>query len=266
MGAFAAVELHSMDDPTRLVLFTKPAVAGRVKTRLIGGSLPGSRGGRIEADTAAALHRAFLLDLVEELSQGDFELYVAWALDDFEGEARQRAEALTSALTSKAAGAFMQRGRDLGERLYGGLARVADQALYVGAVGSDHPDLAARVLEEGFRRLASADVVLGPADDGGYYFFGVRSDRLVRHLFADIAWSTDRVLSDTLSRCSDLGLRVELLSQGHDIDTPDDLARLVVRLQGREHCPNTRELLESLGALSGLTKNSSELGLDSSRT
>jgi hypothetical protein len=41
---------------------------------------------------------------------------------------------------------------------------------------------------------------------------------------------------------------------------------LVVRLQGREHCPNTRELLESLGALSGLTKNSSELGLDSSRT
>ncbi|MBZ0113963.1 MAG: TIGR04282 family arsenosugar biosynthesis glycosyltransferase [Thermoanaerobaculia bacterium] len=248
-----------MNDAARLVLFTKPTIPGRVKTRLIGGDLPGPHGGRIEADTAAALHRAFLEDLVEELTQGNFELYIAWALDDAVGQRFKRAEALTSALSSKAAGGFEQRGETLGQRLYEGLTRVTEGGPYVGAVGSDHPDLSARILEEGFRRLRGADVVLGPADDGGYYFLGVRSDRLVRHLFSDIAWSTDRVLSDTLARCGDLGLRVELLPEGHDVDTPADLTRLVARLQGRDHCPRTRELLQQLGAL-GVSTNESTVG------
>jgi glycosyltransferase A (GT-A) superfamily protein (DUF2064 family) len=56
----------------RLLLFTKPAREGRVKTRLIGD---------LTAAQAAALHTAFLEDLLDRLRGGDFELWLAWALD-----------------------------------------------------------------------------------------------------------------------------------------------------------------------------------------
>src|SRR4051794_11259760 len=59
----------------RLLLFTKPARAGQVKTRLIGDLTPAE---------AADLHAAFLLDLVDRLRGGDFELTLAWALDEAE--------------------------------------------------------------------------------------------------------------------------------------------------------------------------------------
>ena len=211
----------------RLLLFTKPAVPGRVKTRLVGA---------LTAEQAAALHAAFLADLLERLQGGDgFGLTIAWALE--EGEAMPPA----------AVPAIRQVGADLGERLYRALAAAAGDHPFVAAVGSDHPELPRRRVEEAFAALANgAEVVLGPAVDGGYYLVGVRREALSPRLFADIPWSGPEVLACTLARCAELGLRTVLLAEGADVDTAADLDRLAAALRkdGRG-CPRTAAVLRS---------------------
>jgi uncharacterized protein len=93
-------------------------------------------------------------------------------------------------------------------------------------------------------------VVLGPAEDGGYYLIALRSGAVSPRLFADVAWSTEQVLVTTLERCRELGLRVELLPAASDVDTPDDLRRLAERMITSDlGCPRTRELLGALRRL-----------------
>ena len=220
-----------------LFLFTKPARPGRVKTRLIGELTP---------EQAAALHAAFRDDVAERLAGGSFDLELAWALDD--GEAVPE-----SSLPGR-----RQEGADLGERLYNALqsALVSAGGGAVGAIGSDHPEIALATVEDAFQRLAAgADLVVGPAADGGYYLIALRSGAVHRDLFTCIAWSTDTVFSETMRRAERLGLKTELLPEGHDVDRPDDLRRLVASLAAANgdrdvaDCPRTRALLVSWGRL-----------------
>lgn len=214
----------------RLLLFTKPAREGRVKTRLIGD---------LTAAEAAALHAAFLDDLVERLRDGDFDLRLAWALD------------AGDELPAGPVPGLRQQGDDLGERLYRALSDAARESASVMAVGSDHPTLplalvhrAFAALERDVRGERGVRVVLGPAEDGGYYLIALRADAVARRLFEDVDWSTDRVLPATLERCRELGLEVELLPEAADVDTPGDLRRLASRLDCDDlGCPRTRELL-----------------------
>jgi glycosyltransferase A (GT-A) superfamily protein (DUF2064 family) len=116
-------------------------------------------------------------------------------------------------------------------------------------IGADSPDLPPDLLRAAFDALHpgpdAADVVLGPATDGGYYLIGLRWKE--PRLFTDIAWSTPQVLAQTQERADSLGLRVHLLPEWPDIDTPDDLERLHERLQSAppEVCPRTRTLLST---------------------
>jgi rSAM/selenodomain-associated transferase 1 len=212
----------------RLLLFTKPAREGRVKTRLIGD---------LTAAEAAELHAAFLADLLDRLRAGDFELRLAWALDPDEE------------VPAGPVPGVRQEGSDLGERLYRALS--SGDASAVMALGSDHPTLPLSLIHRAFETLetpeAGADVVLGPAEDGGYYLIALRAGAVHPRIFEDIAWSTDRVLPATLERCHELGLAVELLPEASDVDTPEDLRRLAVRMADSDlGCPRTRDLLQSL--------------------
>ncbi len=213
-----------------LVLFTKPAVPGRVKTRLIG---------ELSAEEAARLHGAFVDDLVERLREGPYDLRIAWAVEE------------GAALPTAAVAGLRQRGADLGERLYRGLRACAADHAMVAAIGSDHPDLPLARLEEAFDRLAGGEsVVLGPARDGGYYLIGLRSERLRHELFADIDWSTSRVLGQTVERCRSAGVEPTLLEPWADVDEPADLQRLAASLTAADGaCPRTRELLTSWGMM-----------------
>lgn len=210
----------------RLLLFTKPARKGRVKTRLIGALTPAQ---------AAALHQAFLDDLLDRLREGSFDLRLAWALDPGEP------------MPSGPVPGVPQEGDDLGERLYRALAAAGREAPSVAAVGSDHPDLPLETVYEAFARLeAGADMVLGPAEDGGYYLIALRAGAVAPRLFEDIAWSTDRVFPETVERCRELGFRLELLPETSDVDTPEDLHRLALRMTGDDlGCPRTRALLDA---------------------
>jgi rSAM/selenodomain-associated transferase 1 len=209
-----------------LLLFTKPARPGRVKTRLIGDLTPAQ---------AAELHAAFLDDLLDRLRTGRFAVTLAWALE--EGD-------------EIPAGPFpgiRQRGDGLGDRLYNALSEAAADGAAVAALGSDHPTLPVAAVERAFDLLEEgADAVLGPAEDGGYYLIALRAAAVARRLFEDIAWSTGRVLPATLERIAELGLRLELLPLASDVDTPDDLRRLAAAMAEDDlGCPRTRALLQA---------------------
>ncbi|MDY7094494.1 MAG: TIGR04282 family arsenosugar biosynthesis glycosyltransferase [Acidobacteriota bacterium] len=226
------------------MVYTKPARPGRVKTRLVG-----SEPGELTAEQAAQLHQAFLEDLVQRLEPGSFALTLAWALDEDDDIPRwPPAEAADEG--GSAVSGVRQEGENLGRRLFNGLFQAAREHRFVAAVGSDHPELELATVERAFAVLAAgAPVVLGPAEDGGYYLVAVAREHLAAKLFEDIPWSTGEVLSRTLERCHELGLNPELLPPGADVDDAADLARLERRLAAGEapDCPRTRRLLESWG-------------------
>jgi hypothetical protein len=203
-----------------------------VKTRLIGD---------LTATDAARLHAAFLDDLLARLLGGEFELRIAWALDPDEQ------------IPAGPVPGVRQEGEDLGERLYRALAAAAGAGV-VAAVGSDHPTIPLELVHRAFAAVeAGTDVVLGPAEDGGYYLIALRGGAVSPRLFADIAWSTEQVLPSTLERCRELGLTVELLPTASDLDTPDDLRRLASRMAVSDlGCPRTRDLLVALGFIAAV--------------
>jgi len=214
-----------------LVVFSKPAVAGRVKTRLIGDLSP---------DQAAALHDALLADLRQAIEGAPFSSWLAWEVDDGES------------LPAGPEPSIRQTGGDLGERLHGALALAALDHDRVAAVGSDHPGFGRdgeEIAERAFAALDDADLAIVPALDGGYSLIALRAAALSPALFAGIAWSTPSVLEVTLVRAAALGLRVARLTPAADLDTAQDLAALCARLATGEPAagPRVRRLLESWG-------------------
>lgn len=88
-------------------------------------------------------------------------------------------------------------------------------------VGSDVPALRSELMEEALNALRAHRVVLGPANDGGYYLIGM--SELVPEAFENIDWGTERVLSQTASRLTKLGITPRMLEPLTDVDRAADL-------------------------------------------
>ena len=73
-------------------------------------------------------------------------------------------------------------------------------------------------------------MVLGPAEDGGYYLIGMKAPHA--HLFEAITWSTDRVCAETEQRIAALGLALVRLAPWYDVDDQPSLARLIGDVEG----------------------------------
>ena len=112
---------------------------------------------------------------------------------------------------------------DLGERMRFALVDGLNESAKVVLVGSDSPLIDAAYVGEAFERLNDHDVVLGPAEDGGYGLIGVRD--AVPSVFQDIAWSTASVLSETCRCLNDVGTDYALLPLIWDVDRPGDVER-----------------------------------------
>jgi uncharacterized protein len=99
-------------------------------------------------------------------------------------------------------------------------------------INSDSPTLPVGYLVAAATALAAAGdrIVLGPATDGGYYLVGMK--RPHPGLFEDIAWSTDRVFSQTLERAATLGLSVFELPSWYDVDSATTLQTLIDEVLG----------------------------------
>jgi rSAM/selenodomain-associated transferase 1 len=194
------------DGPRVLGLFAKWPAPGAAKTRLCAGR---------PAEWGARVARAFLLDTLERLAGVGDRRVLAFA--------PPAAQADFAALVRGCFALAPQAAGDLGERL----VRFAAEQFAAGAgslvlVGADSPTLPVEYVERAFAELGRADVVLGPATDGGYYLIGFGSR--VPPVFDGIAWGTSRTLADTVARLA--GWRLALLPPWYDVDTPDDWAML----------------------------------------
>jgi uncharacterized protein len=169
---------------------------------------------------ATELYRCFLLDRLDALAAlSGIQPVVAFTPP----EGRE----VLAALAPPGFRLIAQRGADLGERLSDLLAGLLGEGhLGAMAIDSDSPTLPMTYVSEAAKQLevGSADVVLGPCEDGGYYLIGLRAPEPA--LFEDIPWSTDQVLALTVERARDRKLRTHLLPVWFDIDTEPDLRRL----------------------------------------
>lgn len=192
----------------RVVIFAKAPRTGEVKTRLIPA---------LGAQGAAALAKRMLSHTITQALAADIgavELCRTDADDPVWHDLRLPARLL---LTAQGAG-------DLGERMARASRRVVESGDAVLLIGTDCPALDRERLREMAGAMARSDVTLIPAMDGGYVALGLM--RFDSEVFRDIAWSTDRVLGETLARVRDLGWSMQQLPAQVDIDEPADLQQL----------------------------------------
>jgi rSAM/selenodomain-associated transferase 1 len=119
----------------------------------------------------------------------------------------------------------VQRGADLGERMHRALRRALRRHRRVILIGADCPALTPFDIRRAARWLhGGADIVLAPAEDGGYALIAAR--RITPRVFDDIAWGSERVLEQTIANAQRTRLKVRLLRTVWDVDRPEDLERL----------------------------------------
>ncbi len=113
-----------------------------------------------------------------------------------------------------------QKGEDLGIRMHNAFQDALSKGYKkVVIVGSDLYDLNTEDIKQAFVQLDKHDVVIGPAEDGGYYLLGMKS--LHSKVFKNKKWGTSSVLKDTLADLSNKV--VKLLDEKNDIDTWEDI-------------------------------------------
>ena len=193
---------------TRILIFAKAPVPGRVKTRLIPA---------LGAEGAARLAARMLEGTVAEAlaaGVGEVELCADPEPDDSAWDGHRPADVILSP----------QGDGDLGARLLRAARRATTQGERVLLIGTDCPELDRTRLAEAAAALDDHDAVVHPALDGGYVLLGL--GRFDESLFADIAWSTDTVAVATIGRIESLGWSLEVGDTLRDIDEAGDLELL----------------------------------------
>jgi len=192
-----------------IVVFAKAPVPGNVKTRLIPA---------LGAEGAALLHAALTERALSTATASGMDVLLCAAPDADHAFFRACAEDFDVPLAGQLANA------DLGARMLHALRQGLQQYQHVLIVGADCPSLTSHHLRAAARQLASHDVVIGPADDGGYVLIGAA--RTEPQMFDAIEWGAHDVLArqrDALRRASLDWCEMETL---WDVDRPEDLPRL----------------------------------------
>lgn len=220
-----------------LAIMARYPQPGRTKTRLAAS---------VGAVGAALVYHAFLTDLSARFARAARRdgYMLVWAHTPDPGDLR--------AVVGSAGRLLVQRGADLGERLYNvcdDLGKAGYRQVVI--TSSDAPHLPGEFVRTAFATLDRVPAVLGPAEDGGYSLVGVRTTPRPPDLFRGIRMSTPLVLTQTLARARDLGLAVGFLPVSFDVDEFPDLLRLAAALRAPAGtiapAPRTRAALYRLG-------------------
>jgi rSAM/selenodomain-associated transferase 1 len=192
-----------------LIIFTRYPQPGKTKTRMIPLLGPEGAANLQRQMTESTINQVKKLKINYSLSVevyfagGDLQLMESWLGYDI--NYRPQSEG------------------DLGMRMASAFAdSFATGMTEVIIIGTDCPDLNTEIIVKGFQLLKQNDLVLGPAQDGGYYLIGLR--RLIPELFVGINWSTAEVRQQTVKIADKLKLAIAYLPLLKDIDIPADLA------------------------------------------
>lgn len=194
-----------MEQPEKslLIIFYRNPQAGKVKTRL-----------------AATLGDEKALEIFVKLSSHIRDITENLTVDKivFYSDAIEQGDLWTDTAYLKA----LQRGDDLGARMKNAFAEgFRSGYISVCIIGTDCYELTEEVLARSFEALKTADAVVGPARDGGYYLLGM--NKPFPELFDNKPWSTDTVFRKTIEDLDLLGLKYAILPVLRDVDTEDDV-------------------------------------------
>jgi uncharacterized protein len=191
--------------PVAVAVMAKAPIPGMAKTRLTP---------VIGAHAAAVLQERLTERTIETALAADIGPVTLWCAPDLAHVSFQDL-AMRFPIVLK-----QQPDGDLGGRMLGAIAANSGPTL---VIGTDCPAFTVEILRTAAAALTEADVVLAPAEDGGYVLIGVRTAH--PKLFSGIAWGTSTVLAETRARIAALGLKAAELDSLWDIDTEADLAR-----------------------------------------
>jgi rSAM/selenodomain-associated transferase 1 len=195
-----------MSEKITVVMMLKAPVEGEVKTRLAAST---------GKEMALRIYRMLVERQMREIPDG-------WNLEVFYTPVERKE--LMEQWLGPSVELHLQGGEGLGNRLH----YAVDAAFFrnggkVIAIGGDCPGLTSEVLQRAGEALEEADVVLGPATDGGYTLIGMKEFH--PELFAGISWGTDRVLKETITRLKKDNHRFSLLEEQEDVDEYDSWLR-----------------------------------------
>ena len=191
-----------------LIIFSRYPEAGKTKTRMIPA---------LGAEGAANLQRRMTEHTLAQAKELQGAMAVVVEVHFAGGNQSLMAEWLGMDVVCKP-----QTSGDLGTRMAsafnnafaGGMERVV-------MIGIDCPDIDGKLLQEAFKYLQNHDLVLGEAEDGGYYLIGLSSHQ--KELFTGISWGTGEVFRQTRDIAEKLNLSTAYLRVLNDVDRPEDL-------------------------------------------
>ena len=199
-------------------VFSKAPIKGEVKTRLI--SELGEQG-------ACELYKSLLSGTLKTVSESRLSDVRLYCYPDIEHEYFHQC-AIQFPLKL-----CQQRGVDLGQRMYAAMERESKHYPQVIIIGSDCPWIRAEDIQLAQEKLASGtEVVLGPAQDGGYYL--VAASKADSGLFRNISWGSSLVLGETRAYLQEHDVSWYELPEYSDIDRPEDLPAYRQLLQDNE--------------------------------
>ncbi len=198
------------------LMFVKAPVRGQVKSRLAAA---------LGEDTALELYRNFALDMLHAMDGAGIPSIIFFHPPDAENE--------VASWLGKQRSYQKQHGTDVGERMEEAFRRVFSRGCSRAIlVGRDLPDLPGGLLIDALNALTDHDAVIGPAEDGGYYLIGFRSDSFLPEVFHGIHWSTDSVFRTTINLLGRENRTVYRMHPWRDVDTIQDLWALRDRNRG----------------------------------
>ncbi len=186
-----------------LIIFVRNPVLGKVKSRLAA---------TIGEERALDIYKKLLLHthtISKNVAADKFIFYEDFVNDKdiWENELYKK---------------FLQQGNDLGDRMKQAFEKLFSEGYrQIIIIGSDCYELTAAMLKNAYNALSLADLVIGPASDGGYYLLGMKE--FIPALFDNKSWSSETVYIDTIHQASQLNYTVTSLITLNDVDVESDI-------------------------------------------
>lgn len=186
-----------------LIIFVRNPEQGKVKTRLAA---------TVGDETALSIYKKLLAHTLHIATAVEADKFIFYAEKIIEHDIWSKEHFCK----------FKQADGDLGNRMLHAFEIVFSKGYGQSMIiGSDCYELTSAIIEQGFEQLQRNDVVIGPANDGGYYLLGMK--KLHPQIFTNKHWSTNTVCAETVHTICELQLSYNTLPVLNDVDEEKDV-------------------------------------------